>query len=192
MVTGICSLGSRGCPPIPEPKVSKRGAAVSVAAVIQGTRAAIEADPANAAALFKIDGELVGTTEVDIRAGGHQFKVDEPAVLAGGDVAANPVQLALAALGSCQAITYRFWAEHLGIQLDGLSVEVEGDLDLRGFFGVDDSVRPGFGAVRIVVSPRGPESDERYQELARAVDEHCPVFDLFANSVPIARELKLG
>ena len=165
---------------------------MSVAAVIQGTRAAIEAAPANAAALFKIDGELVGTTEVDIRAGGHQFKVDEPAVLAGGDVAANPVQLALAALGSCQAITYRFWAEHLGIQLDGLSVEVEGDLDLRGFFGVDDSVRPGFGAVRIVVSPRGPESDERYQELARAVDEHCPVFDLFANSVPIARELKLG
>jgi uncharacterized OsmC-like protein len=165
---------------------------MSVADVIAGTRQAVAADAANAAAIFKVEGDLVGTTEVEIRAGDHTFKVDEPAALAGGDVAANPVQLALAALGSCQAITYRFWAEQLGIALDGLSIEVEGDLDLRGFFGIDDAVRAGFGDVRIVVRPRGPEPAERYQELARAVDQHCPVFDLFANPVPVTRQLKLG
>ena len=37
------------------------------------------------------------------------------------DVAANPVQYALASLGSCQAITYQFWAEQLGIGFDTLS-----------------------------------------------------------------------
>jgi uncharacterized OsmC-like protein len=165
---------------------------MTVSEVIDSIRIAIADNPAIAVALFRVDGELVGTTEVDIRAGGHSFKVDEPTALAGGDVAPNPVQLALAALGSCQAITYRFWAAQLGIALDGLSIEVEGDLDLRGFFGVDKSVRAGFGAVRIVGSPRGPETPERYRELARAVDEHCPVYDLFANPVPIERELKLG
>jgi hypothetical protein len=55
-------------------------------------------------------------------------------------------------------ITYRFWAEQLGIAFDSLTVRVEGDLDIRGFFGFDDAVRPGFSAVRIEVTVSGPES----------------------------------
>jgi len=73
----------------------------------------------------------------------YTFTVDEPAKLGGGGAAPNPVQYALTSLGSCQAITYRFWAEHLGISLDKLTVRVEGDLGIRGFSGFNDSVRPG-------------------------------------------------
>jgi uncharacterized OsmC-like protein len=104
----------------------------------------------------------------------------------------NPVQDALASLGSCQAITYRFWAEQLGIAVDSVAVRAEGDLDLRGFFGVDETVRPGFTAIRLDVTVTGPESPQRYQELAAAVDEHCPVLDLFRNPVPVTRTLAGG
>ena len=38
----------------------------------------------------------------------------------------------------------------------------------------------------------GPESEERYAELAAAVDEHCPVLDLFQNPVPVSRALHLA
>jgi uncharacterized OsmC-like protein len=162
---------------------------MSIQAVIADTRQAIEADEAQAHAVFAAQGSLVGVTEVDIRTGAHVFKVDEPAVLGGTDIAANPVQYALASLGSCQAITYRIWAAQLGIELDTVSVRVEGDLDLRGFFGLDDSVRPGFTAVRVEVTVTGPETAERYAELATAVDEHCPVLDLFRNPVPVTRGL---
>jgi organic hydroperoxide reductase OsmC/OhrA len=48
-------------------------------------------------------------------------------------------------------------------------------------------VRPGFSAVRVQVGITGPESPERYQQLAAAVDEHCPVLDLFRNPVPVDR-----
>ena len=160
---------------------------MSLVALIDDTSKAIANDPAAGQAEFAAQGTLVGRTEVDIKTGAHTFKVDEPPALGGGDAAANPVQYALASLGSCQAITYRFWAEHLGVELDSLSVRVEGDLDLRGFFGVDDSVRPGFTAVRVEVSVTGPESAERYAELAAAVDQHCPVLDLFQNPVPVTR-----
>ena len=68
-------------------------------------------------------------------------------------------------------------------------MRVEGDLDIRGFLGFDDSVRPGLSAVRVEVTVSGPESPERYQELAAAVDQHCPVLDLFANPVPVTRTL---
>jgi uncharacterized OsmC-like protein len=162
---------------------------MSLSSLIADTRKAVADDSANAQALFTASGTLVGVTEVDIRTGEHSFKVDEPPALGGADMAANPVQYALASLGSCQAITYQFWAEQLGIGFDTLSVRVEGDLDIRGFFGFDDSVRPGFSAVRLEVTVTGPESPERYQDLAAAVDRHCPVLDLFANPVPVTRTL---
>jgi hypothetical protein len=39
----------------------------------------------------RVSGLLVGVTEVDVVAGTHTFKVDEPEVLGGTDLAANPV-----------------------------------------------------------------------------------------------------
>jgi uncharacterized OsmC-like protein len=124
---------------------------------------------------------------VAIRAGRHELTVDEPAALAGTDLGANPVEHALIALASCQAITYRFWAAQLGIELDSVEVAAEGDLDVRGFFGFDDTVRPGFTSVRLKVTPSGPEPAERYKQLADAVDAHCPVLDLFSHPTPIER-----
>lgn len=162
---------------------------MSIRSVIAQTRSAVEADPANAQALVSAGGHLVGATEVELRTGRHSITVDEPASLGGGDSGASPVNHALVALASCQAITYRFWAEQLGIALEDVEVEVEADLDLRGFFGLDDTVRSGFGDVRVKVTPKGPETAERYEALARAVDEHCPVLDLFANATPVATSL---
>lgn len=162
---------------------------MSLATLIEDTRKAVADDSSNAQAVFSAQGTLVGITEVDVRTGAHSFTVDEPPALGGADAAANPVQYALASLGSCQAITYRFWAEQLGITFDSLAVRVEGDLDIRGFFGFDDTVRPGFTAVRVHVTVNGPESAERYQQLADAVDEHCPVLDLFRNPVPVTRSV---
>jgi uncharacterized OsmC-like protein len=162
---------------------------MTLSTLIADTRKAVDDDAANAQAVFSAQGTLVGITEVDIRTGTHTFKVDEPPALGGADAAANPVQYALASLGSCQAITYRFWAEQLGIPFDSLTVRLEGDLDIRGFFGFDDTVRPGFTAIRVDVRVSGPETAERYAELAAAVDAHCPVLDLFANSVPVTRTI---
>ena len=157
--------------------------------LIEASRTAIEADPAKADVSFTTTGRLVGTTEVALRARNHTLTVDEPAALGGADLGANPVEHALIALASCQAITYRFWAAKLGIELDSVEVSAEGDLDLRGFLGFDESIRPGFTAVRLKITPIGPESAERYQELADAVDQHCPVLDLFSNDTPVERTI---
>jgi len=162
---------------------------MSITAVIEANEHAIGSEPGVARVSFKVGGELVGPTEVDLHARAHTVKVDEPELLGGADKAANPVEYALVALASCQAITYRFWAQKLGIRLDGLEVSAEGDLDLHGFFGLDGESRPGFTAVRLDVTPIGPEPSERYRELADAVDAHCPVLDLFANPTPVERRL---
>ena len=151
---------------------------MSLDTLIADTRNAIAGDAANAQAVFTAQGTLVGVTEVDIRTGAHTFKVDEPPALGGADAAANPVQYALASLGSCQAITYRFWAAQLGVELDSITVRVEGDLTSAAS-SVSTTGTAGLFRVRVEVTVAGPESEERYAELAAAVDEHCPVLDLF-------------
>jgi uncharacterized OsmC-like protein len=81
---------------------------MSLTQLVSDTKTAFSSAPEAAKAKFNANHELVGATEVSVRVGsGHQFTVDEPATLGGADKAANPVEYALASLGSCQAITYR-------------------------------------------------------------------------------------
>ncbi|HEX4722532.1 MAG TPA: OsmC family protein [Pseudonocardiaceae bacterium] len=164
---------------------------MSLTDVIEGTRQAVTEDATNAAVSFRVDNVLVpGTaTTVHVSVRDHTFSVDEPAALGGTDTAANPVEYALAALGSCQVITYQFWAAKLGIPLDSVTVTVEGDLDLHGFFGFGD-VRPGFTDVRVSVQLDGAADAERYEHLKQLVDEHCPVLDLFRNPTPTSTSLE--
>lgn len=165
---------------------------MSLSDIIDATATAVAADANNAAAVFRVKGASAGTVATIIQARTHNWAIDEPPALGGDDVAANPVEFALAALASCQVVTYRFWASRLGIALDDITIDTEGDLDVRGFFGLDESVRPGFGAVRLNVTLSGPESAERYEELQRAVDAHCPVLDLFSNTTPVQTTVRVG
>ncbi|NMI01185.1 OsmC family protein [Pseudonocardia acidicola] len=161
-------------------------------AIVEATSAAIADDPDKAHARFGATGAGGDGLRTEIRIGGHTVLVDEPPALGGDGAAPNPVENALAGLLSCQVVTYRFWAAKLGIPLDGVRIDVEGDLDVRGFFGLDSAVRPGFAEVRLRVTLDGPAARERYRELAAAVDQHCPVLDLFRNATPVSTRLVTG
>lgn len=150
----------------------------SLNAITDATREAVADKPAAAHVVFTASAQPEGAVGSEISLGKYRVHVDEPPSLGGQNTAPNPVEYYLASLLSCQVVTYRFWAERLGIQVDSLSASAEGDLDVRGFFGLDDSVRPGFQQIRVTVTVAGPDTDARYRELQEAVDAHCPVLDL--------------
>ncbi len=75
------------------------------------------------------------------------------------------------------------------IRLDGLAVTGEGDIDLRGFFGVDPSVRPGFTSIRGTVHLDSPASAEELRRLRDHVNAHCPVLDIISSPTPVTFEL---
>ncbi len=152
----------------------------------------IVADPSSAELTYRVRGESIGSVATSITAGKHEFLIDEPGALAGDDLAASPVEFALAALISCQVVVYRLYANSLGIQLDDIKVVAEGDLDARRLFGISEDVRAGFSAVRLEIRLIGPESVETYRSLQSTVDAHCPVLDLFANEVPVTVSVARG
>ena len=161
-----------------------------LASAIAGVQDRIRLTPDAAHARFASNSRLTQgfRSEVDIRQ--HHLTVDEPPALGGSDAGPNPVELVLAALGACQEITYRAYATALGIPLDAVAVNLEGDLDLRGFLGLNDAVRPGYGAIRGTVQLRSSASPEQLAQLKAAVDAHCPVLDMLSRPVPIALELQ--
>jgi uncharacterized OsmC-like protein len=170
--------------PVPFATADERAERLVEAGTNWGER--IAANQASAQLTYRVNGSGAGSVASSITAGKHTFLVDEPAALAGDDVAASPVEVALGALISCQIVVYRLYAQALGIQVDDINVSAEGDLDARRLFGIDESVRPGFSDVRLAITISGPETDARYQELRAAVDAHCPVLDLFANATPVS------
>ena len=157
--------------------------------LIVETQGAFRADPAAAQATFASHSQLKEGFHSEAALRDHKVTVDEPASLGGTDKGPNPVELILAALGTCQEITYRAYAAALGVPLDGVRVELAGDLDLRGFFAVDESVRPGYQGIRGTVHLTSSASRESLEQLRQAVNAHCPVLDIIANPVPVALDI---
>lgn len=160
--------------------------------LITATGEAVAAHPVSAHVVFSASAVAHDAVASTVTLGKYSVEVDEPPALGGEHKAPNPVEYYLAALLSCQVVTWRFWAERLDIAVDDIKARAEGDLDVRGFFGLDDSVRPGFSEVRVVVTVTGPEAEERYRELHDAVEKHCPVMDLTANKTPIRSRVEIG
>lgn len=163
--------------------------------IISATASAVSADPTKACAVFEASAAAHDAVASTVTLGQYHVQVDEPPPLGGEGKAPNPVEYYLASLLSCQIVTWRFWAEKLGIAVDDITAHAEGDLDVRGFFGLaesDDGVRAGFQEVRVVVRVSGPETPERYRELQDAVDAHCPVLDLTRNPTPVVTRVELA
>lgn len=155
-------------------------------ALIAETQEAFRTDPAEAQATFESVSSLGEGFRSEVALCDHRLVVDEPESLGGTDTGPNPVELILAALGTCQEITYRAYTAALGIPLEHVAVTLEGDIDLRGFFAVDESVRPGYQKLRVVSSA----DEETLAKLQQAVNAHCPVLDIVSNPVPVELTLE--
>jgi uncharacterized OsmC-like protein len=116
----------------------------------------------------------------------HVLRGDEPDVLLGKDTGPNAVELVLSALGFCYAVGVAYNAAALGYDLEQLSYDIEGDLDLRNFVGVEEGPRPGFTAIRVNAKARARNaSRQQLEELCRYVQKTSPVGDIISNPVPI-------
>ena len=166
---------------------------------LSGTIDAVSADPALARFQFRarnhwIDGGYSRTTIKDFYGAGQEdatrtqpFTVDsdEPPVLLGQNRAPNTGEYVLHALAACVSGTIVYHAAARGIALDGLETTIEGDLDLRGFLGLDSSVRPGYEQIRVTIKATGDFDDNQVAELASLV-RYSPVRDIVTNPVPVA------
>jgi uncharacterized OsmC-like protein len=118
------------------------------------------------------------------------FTADLGAHAGGGDAGANPGVFGRTALGTCLAMTYVMWATRLGVTYQSLHVEVQADYDSRGYHGVGD-VRPGYEAIRYVVSVESDEPEAAVHAWLDESDAHCDFRHVFAEPQELTREIRL-
>lgn len=116
-------------------------------------------------------------------------KSDEPEQLGGTDTGPNPVEQLLGALGNCLAVGYAANATAAGVAIQGLTIDVEGDLDLHSFLGLKDG-HAGFSGIKVNVNLESDASPETLRALHEKVIGTSPVGHTLSRAIPL--EVKLA
>jgi uncharacterized OsmC-like protein len=118
----------------------------------------------------------------------QQFNLDadEPAILAGDDLGANPVEHLLHALASCVTTSMVAHAAVRGIPINSLESEVEGDIDLRGYLGLSSQVPRGYTALRVKFKV---DADPKYHGRLKELSKFSPVLNTITQSAPVEIEV---
>ncbi len=125
-------------------------------------------------------------TETQVRE--HLVKSDYAEAAGGENQAPNPIELLLSAFGACVEAAFYEFALHEGLTITSLSVDVEGMLDLRGLFMIDD-ISAGFRDVKFSFRIESPDDEARVRALAEKVIAHCPVVDSLKKPTPVSGEI---
>ncbi|RIK67622.1 MAG: osmotically inducible protein C [Planctomycetota bacterium] len=142
-------------------------------------------DPSRGIAKFRVNTNWMGGTRSETRVEdwelggrrlprGFSIATDEPPELLGRAAAPNPQEVLMAGLNACMMVGYVAGCAAHGIELRSISIETEGELDLRGFLGLDASVKPGYEEIRYTVRLRGDGAPEAFQRVHETVMAQSP------------------
>ena len=163
----------------------------ALAEALAGLQAKLHAGGAPAPVGFSVDTRLVDGFQTSAQVRQFSFSVDEPPALGGTDTGPNPVELVLAALGTCQEIVYATYARLLDIPVDSIAIRVSGSLDLRGFLGAAE-VDAGYEAIDYDVAIESDASPQDISRLVETVNRRCPVLDILVRGLPVTGHYALN
>ena len=127
-------------------------------------------------------------SEDESRTEAFEFTNGEPPVLLGANEGANPVEFLLHALAGCVTTTTVLHAAARGIQIESLSTELVGAIDVQGLLELGDSVPVGYDQIKIKMTIKADCSDEELDELVSFARDHSPVCSTIREPVPVSVE----
>jgi uncharacterized OsmC-like protein len=161
-------------------------------ALIEG----VKNDPARGKTQWRVDTTWQGQTRSRTQVEGFAIAgksvsrrfaidIDEPFELGGSNRFANPQEYLLAALNACMTVGYVAQCAVRGIVLERLTIHTEGEIDLRGFLGIDPAVPPGYEKLRYTVHVKGNATAEQFAEIHQAVMATSPNFHNISRAVTL-------
>jgi len=160
----------------------------------------VKADAATGMVKFAVATDWKGGTKSVARVSGwemagkalekdFEITADEPVELLGTNEAPNPQELLLAAMNACMTVGYVATAAMMGVKLTSLQIRASGALDLRGFLGLDGSVKPGYDAIDYEIIVEGDGTPEQFEQIHAAVIKTSPNRWNVANAIRLNSKL---
>ena len=118
------------------------------------------------------------------------FHMDEPPVLLGNNLGANPVEYLLVALSGCLTTSLIAHASAKGIPVKSVESRYEGDIDLRGFLGLSEDVKVGYQNIRVYFKIDADIPEAQKGELVKMAQKYSPVFNTVFNPTPVSVQLE--
>lgn len=134
---------------------------------------------------------LDGKLAVDVFAGRHRLRVDEPVAVGGGDTGPAPYDLLAAALGACTAMTIRLYAERKQWPLARVRVDLSHDKVHAWDCAACETKEGRIDRIERVVTLEGELDDEQRAKLLEIADK-CPVHRTLHSEVSITTRLGEG
>ncbi len=167
------------------------------------TMEAVKANAAEGIARFEVTTAWRGGTRSETRVerwslGGRQhdknftITIDEPPELLGKNTAPNPQEVLMAAMNACMMATYVAACSMQGIALESLEIETRGELDLRGFLGLDQRVKPGYDEIDYTVRIKGDGTQKQFEAVHEWVKKTSPNYFNMAQPIRLNGKLVTG
>jgi len=132
----------------------------------------------NNEALIK-DFEMGGALNTTSRKTPFVIAGDHPPELLGTNKAPASVEVLLAALGHCISNGFAMYGAAMGIPVESLTIDVEGDIDLQGLLMLPEpgKVRAGFQEIRVTYYVKSKATKDQLEKLAKMSEDFSPVRD---------------
>ncbi|MGI0013908.1 MAG: OsmC family protein [Nitrososphaera sp.] len=164
----------------------------------------VKSNPDMAKATFSVKTAWEGTgfkvisTGKDFRIGGHQIQRDNgftlqsdfPQQMGGRNEGPTVCESCMASIATCVTQTIVAYATMMGVQLDRIEINTEGDIDIRGFSGISENVRPGAQELRIKVHLESKSAtNDQLEKLYEIGKRFSPAMDTITHGTVIKTSL---
>jgi uncharacterized OsmC-like protein len=136
----------------------------------------------------QVEARLGDKFKVESRIRKHLLYVDQPPAGGGEDAGPTPLEYLFLSLAGCVATIGRIIAHQRRIQLRGMEVKVEGELDTATLLGKSEENRAGFTRIRVLVKIDADMTRGEKEKFLEEIDLRCPISDNIKNGAPISYE----
>ena len=142
-----------------------------------------------AAKKVKIEANMGEGFKVECLAGNHTVYIDQPTSTGGENSGPTPLEYLFISLAGCFCAIGRIIANQQRIQLRGMKVMVDGELDTDGLLGTNTKTRVGFSEITVLVGIDADLSGEEKEQFLSEIEKRCPVSDNISNSTKVEAKL---
>lgn len=134
---------------------------------------------------FSVSAQSENPTQTSVTAREFEMTVDEPENMGGTNEGPTPLEYLIGGQAGCLNATGHQVADDMGLDLNSVAIEIEGEFDPAKFIGKSPDDRAGFHDITVTIEADTDADDEALQQWVEQTEERCPVTDNMQNATPM-------
>ncbi|NLL62570.1 MAG: OsmC family protein [Candidatus Atribacteria bacterium] len=135
--------------------------------------------------LFKVNSVWLEGTQIESETRGFKLLLDKPEDESGTNLGPKPAEVTLQALGGCLIFAYLYAAQRLEVAIEGLKIEIEGEIIPGGWTDENDKKHTGFKTVNFKIEVKTKHSQEELQKVHDLALKASPMYDTLVSPVNV-------